>query len=255
MLQKILYNKFYEPGIAAKLRVSSADRTVMAVQFPPLWIWIKNFENCDGFERTASDKLCAFFAECIRACGGKIDGAIMQGWAMDYFIQTLSKECRFSPKYLKWEMAALYLPCPVRHFPQGELVLLQASHIPMISEWMGHFHEQALNLTLSHTNKIKAATALIMTKKLYGLEIKGNIKAMGMIVPLMSQNMSKLNLIFTPYRNQGYGRDITAALSATIQAQGKMPVLYARVENIAAMNLYASLGFLEAGRLMEIRLE
>jgi len=105
---------------------------------------------------------------------------------------------------------------------------------------------------LSHKleDSISYAMALISAKKIYCLQNY----AMGMIVPL-SHGMSRLNLIYTApqYRGQGYGKEIVRALAKRVQDEGLMPVLYARVANKAAMATYQSLGFVEAGRLTEMR--
>jgi len=285
-MQTILYNMFYEPSITERATIKAKDGMALAVHYPgkPLWVWTENSiedlikspiegfcslcKLCDfcygsGYKCTAFDKLCAFFTECIRVCGGKIDGMVAPDWAVDFFIHEF---CLNNPNfrdyyckcqnYQKWEVAAFFLSSPVKHFSNGNLILLENRHIPLIKEWIGQFYMEALRLTLSYEDKINIASALIignLGRRLYGLENDGIIKAMGMIVPLMSKNMSRLNLIYTPYRNQGYGRDITAMLSAMIQSQGKTPVLYTRVDNSAAMKLYASLGFVEAGRLTEAR--
>ena len=77
--------------------------------------------------------------------------------------------------------------------------------------------------------------------------------AMGMLTG--TGDTCRLNLIFTPprLRGKGYGRAIVAALSAHIRKNNQLPVLYTTADNIAANNLYTSMGFREAGRLTEVR--
>ena len=119
----------------------------------------------------------------------------------------------------------------------------------LVSEWIKNFYAEALNFKASGLN----AASLLKTKKLFGLFINGNPRAMGMYLPLKKE-MARINLIYAPpeYRRQGYARNLTLELCRIVQNQGLIPVLYVR-KNSTAAKMYESLGFKTAGELRELR--
>ena len=136
--------------------------------------------------------------------------------------------------------------------PRGKLVFPSESDTHTVAEWVKNFYQEALDAELGEKNAVKA---LIDGKKIHCLEAEGrNIVAMGMLIPL-PHRLCRLNLIYVPphQRGRGFGKDITSALAHKAQQLNQMPVLYVRTENKAAMNIYQSLGFIEAGRLMELK--
>lgn len=50
-------------------------------------------------------------------------------------------------------------------------------------------------------------------------------------------------------RGRGYGRLLTAALAARIQAAGQIPFLHVFPDNVAAARLYSAMGFVERAQL------
>ena len=242
---QILYNLLYEDGI--EFSVFAPDSSAIAVQYSgkPLWIYVK-----DNFDENNLQK---FLINCVREFekkNKKISGIVSTQKIANFFEGINGNHYA---TINRWEIAAFYLPKPFDYIPQGQISLFCLKDVTMVSEWIADFYEKALGTNLQ--DGLKTATALIIGEKLFCLKAKGfGIVAMGMTIPL-SCGMSRLNLIYTPpsYRGRGFGKDMTALLANKLQEEGTLPVLYARVENISAMRLYQSLGFIEAGRLTELR--
>ena len=232
---QVLYNVMYEAG--GQYSIIAEDGESFAIQYAgkPLWMHIR--------DQKEKDSLRAFFENCRGACLlNRVTGAVMPAWAAAQWPWAIDDA---------WEIAALYLPTRTHHIPRGHLIFPTHEDIPVLSTWVSEFHREALLHTVSDASSI--TKALISGKKLYCLQ-QETITAMGMLIHL-PHKMCRLNLIYTPpaYRGRGYGKDITAALCNLTHEWQHIPVLYARTKNIAAMNLYRSLGFIEAGRLTELR--
>lgn len=232
----ILYNVMLEPGAQYIYEAPG----VFAVQYlgKPLWLYAE-----DG---VSGDDLRIFLNRISGA-----PGLVASKYAADL--------CPW-PYVKAWELAAFYLPGPFAYnftASASRLVFPAESDIPVISEWIRDFYKEALDTDIQ--DAVGTARALITSGNLYCLELLGTetsepegIVAMGMLIPL-PHNLCRLNLIYTPYRAKGFGKAITAAIVQQAQNRGQRPVLYARVDNDAAMATYRSLGFIEAGRLTELR--
>lgn len=237
---KILYNLLYEKG--RQFSLLSPDSEALGVMYPgkPLWLYIK--------DNWRAENVRAFFEDCIEKLGGEIPGLVAPAKAAEFCGSLFHR-----PVTGRWEIAALFMPGPAPYKPRGKLVSFNYNDIPAAAKWLTDFYREALDVNLENSENI--AKALINGKKIYGLEVQGlGISAMGMIIPL-PEGMCRLNLIYTPpmYRGRGFGKDITAFLAAKVQNEEKLPVLYARTASEPAMRLYKSLGFVEAGRLVELR--
>ena len=229
--KQILYNVMYESGLV----VSSPDKGAFAVQQPgrPLWLYAE--------EGWGAENLRAFFDVCLSVA----TGLVAAKWIAD-----------LCPRpSISWEIAAMYLPEPVKYIKSGSLVFPATTDIPILSRWIEGFYREALGLEFAGEN---AARALVEGRKLFCLESfeyeKAKLVSMGMLIPL-SAGLSKMNLIYTPkeYRGLGHGKNAVAAIAAKAQECGHIPILYVRVENERAYNIYRALGFVEAGRLTELR--
>ena len=232
---QILYNVMYERGAQFILRSENA----IAAQYPgkPLWLYAD--------ENWPAENLRVFFNACLQK-KNDIKGLVSSKYAVELCLKDVSAA---------WEVAAFYLPQPLAYLPRGCLIFPSSKDVPMLSGWVKAFYREALDSDFPDTEIIEA---LVSAKKLYCLNVAGcGLCAMGMQISVDSDTykMGRLNMIYTPprYRGQGFGKDVAAAIAIIIQSQGRLPVLYARVKNITAMNLYRSLGFIEAGRLVEVR--
>jgi len=236
MIERVLYNVMFEEGVRFVLK--SNDEGAIALQYPgkPLWLYVN--------DHWGAENLQAFFNTCLQKIDG-ITGLVAPKWA--------AQICPW-PTTFSWELTALFLPTRITHVPKGRLVFPDLGDLPMISEWIEDFYFDVLAKPFPEGDK--TAEALILSNKLYILAAEGLGKvAMGMIIPIPNHGMSRINLIYTPhiYRGRGFGRDITAAISIKLQEMGQLPVLYVRTENVTAMQMYRSLGFAEAGQLVELR--
>jgi len=226
----------------ALFSLGSPKEGLYAVQYSgkPLWLYAR--DDC------SVENLRGSFSACLDK-KNDISGLVSTGWAAE----VCSDLC--PPITASWEIAAFYLPFlpDLKHIAKGRLIFPSLEDATIIDGWIKEFYREALSSEFNATGKF--AIALIKGKKLYGLEVEGlGLAAMGMVIPV-NADMGRLNLIYCPpsYRGRGFGKDIVAALAAKLQDWNQLPVLYARVENKIVMDMYKSLGFVEAGRLLELR--
>lgn len=267
---RVVYNVMLEEG--AKFILSARDGGAVAALYPgkPLWLYVKSdYENSYKNNYKNNYDFRIFFADCMQylskayefnsresnghefngneLSGHEFSGLIASSWAAEIF-----KEVCPMPVVRSWEMASLYLDKPINYKYKSKLVIPNIKDLAMISIWIKEFYREALSSDIKNEEKI--ARVLIGKKQLYCLEAEGiGLTAMAMSIPVAE--MGRLNLIYTPpsLRGRGYAREITASIATLVQNSGKLPVLYARLENKAAIELYKSLGFLEAGRLVELK--
>ena len=224
----------------AQFSFGSPEEEVYAAQSlgKPLWLYAR--DGCN------TKKLRELFIRCLQK-KRDLSGLITTGWAAGI--------CRdlCPPVTASWEIAAFYLP-KLLYKSKKQLIFPSKKDVGTISGWIREFYMEALSISPALDADERMATALVEAKIIYGLEEEGfGLVVMGMAIPVA--DMSRLNLIYCPpaYRGRGFGKDIVAAISAKIQNWNQLPVLYARAENKIVMDMYKSLGFVEAGRLLELR--
>jgi len=235
-MDKILYNLLFEKT-ANSLLFKSKDGCAILSRNPgkPICLYVKEGSDIESVR-------CFLWRQFNEGQMQETSGIIGPTWALSC-LPIVAKS--------NWEIAAFFLPkqkvvlgsVQELSYPSNTKV-----NIEMLAKWIKNFYEEALLHNLE--DSVGYATALIRAEKIYTLQNH----AMGMIIPL-SYGMSRLNLIYTApeYRGQGYGKEIVLSLAKKVQDEGLLPVLYARVANKAAMATYQSLGFVEAGRLTEMR--
>jgi len=234
--QQVLYNMLFEEG--AEYYHRSADARALAVKFSgkPLWIYAK--------EGLSEDNLRSFFFSCLKK-DDLLSGFVAAPWVAD-ICKGLHK-----PLTAYWEMSAYYIDKNIN--PSHEITWPGYGDFMLIGKWIKAFFTEALDIELNNAEEM--GKALIKSRHLYILDIKGiGPVAMGMLIPLPN-GMERLNLIYTPemYRGKGYGKQLTSGLVNKSQLKGKLPVLYAKSANLRAVNMYKSLGFKKAGELVEVR--
>jgi predicted GNAT family acetyltransferase len=146
-------------------------------------------------------------------------------------------------------MIKLFLP-PEISLPQakvpGELRVAGPPDMPVILEWLAIFYAETLYADLPPipSNLTSNPAAAPSGAKLFVWAEKEPV-AMGLTTN--NNETCRINLIYvTPaHRRKGYGRAIVSALATRIREDSRLPVLHAASENLAAINLYTSLGFRE----------
>ncbi|MCL1986783.1 MAG: GNAT family N-acetyltransferase [Firmicutes bacterium] len=241
---QILYNAMYDAN-PTKFLAHSSKAIAKFYKGRPLWLYISDdfsTKNIRNFIQNCQNVHSLHLTE--------MSGIITSQRAAQVCLE-------FMPTAKYWDIVAMYLPTVISDSnSQNRLVLPTLSHLPIICSWIKNFYKDALLQSLPTQNCERLATALIKGKKIYCLQTPQltALQAMGMQTPLPNA-INRLNLIYVPpeSRNKGFAKDIVTLIVNRLQKQGQMPVLYARVDNAPAMQLYKSLGFVEVGRLTELR--
>ncbi|MCL2204680.1 MAG: GNAT family N-acetyltransferase [Defluviitaleaceae bacterium] len=244
MNERALYDRFHE--LKRQRHCVFETDAGEAVTSPGMPLWIRLREGTD-----ARPFFCAF----LREWPGALHQLVAEGEAARACAQAYAHKtgAAFTTK----EMVAYMLPGEVG-LPDGGGVL----HLPetvadcvTVLQWIKLFREEAFGEVPPPIREEgvappqgEAYPPLYLWQSAPG----GVPMAMGSISP--GEDIRRLNLVFTPKENRrkGYGRALVAALCGVVRGEGKMPVLYTYGDNTGAMRLYAGLGFVEAGRLVEV---
>ncbi|MCL2015577.1 MAG: GNAT family N-acetyltransferase [Defluviitaleaceae bacterium] len=273
LYNQILYNAMYDSNPTKSLAYGNKAIAKFYIG-RPLWLYISDDFSLDDTRK--------FIHECQNL--HSLNLAEMSGVITSHRAAQICQE--FMPAAASWELTAMCIKQKPTHNPHNKLVVPTAENLPTISRWLKSFYQEGLLQNILEENSSNMAKALIKGKKLYCLtpkipettpktisvektaqnttiqtkiqtKIKAEtkeIKAMIMQTPLPNK-ISRLNLIYVPpeSRGNGFAKDIISLLVNNLQQQGNLPVLYVRTANVPAVRLYESLGFVEVGKLTELR--
>ena len=165
--------------------------------------------------------------------------------------------CKEKRVYKERELVAYYLPnnrttnlnkknraCKLR--------LAGSDDILVVQKWLDYFYKETLDASSPEHSTDKPSTPYSGKMELFILADPHPV-AMGSLSG--SGDTLRLNLIYTAKgeRRKGYGSIVVSSLADFAHQKGKSAMLYAFSDNTAANKLYIKLGFIEAGRLSEIR--
>ena len=270
-MNRILYSMFYDmleqEHIAYKIDLGLA----VVCKKAPLWIWLRDGVN-ESDTRLFFNGFLERFGENLQGEGGGDTGLV--GLVASKESALICADIyggRYGLSYTTREMIGYYLPgkstislsVPIA---SGEIRLATPSDMPLVMEWIQRFYAETLEAPAPWStgkkslpvecsflpNKKQPAHHSGVATKLY-IWWDSTPVAMGTLS--CTRASSRINLVYTPpeLRGRGYAKVLTAALARQAQNNGSIPVLYTTSDNIAANKLYRGLGFLETGRLVEVR--
>ncbi|MBC6972838.1 GNAT family N-acetyltransferase [Bacillus sp. Xin] len=131
----------------------------------------------------------------------------------------------------KWDNHGVF-----RQIDNGEL--------PLIEKWVYQFCEDVYLPTTAEDAK-QTAYALVSTKRLFGLEVDGELVSVAAITRPTKSNIT-VNFVYTPKeaRKKGYASNCVAALSQYMLDQGyKTTTLYTDLANPTSNKIYQEVGY------------
>ncbi|MGD7010021.1 GNAT family N-acetyltransferase [Metabacillus sp. 84] len=138
----------------------------------------------------------------------------------------------------------------------GKMLLLEAEHRPMISQWVFDFCEEAGE----HVSMFEAdekADEIIRKKSLYGWFEEGAIVSMANWSRPTKTNVN-INYVYTPpvFRNKGYATKCVTELTELMLKNGyRTASLFTDAENPIANKIYEKVGYQPFQDLAKIRFE
>ena len=284
-MEKYLYSQLYEMISQAGSFCYQSQDSVIGVICPLTHIWIRRdiekdrLRNCSTIMDTQ-----LFFREFLKRFSKQVNGDfprltgivaeddIAMACAEEYAAVYAKKNSQAdSVAYSTRKMIGYCLPSPRLLLSKSNVAMYEFAKAGIddmitVAQWLSDFYAETLRTAPVDMlkQKKKDKSELIADKdsnrknetrtQLYVLRHDRIPVAMGMIAK-GAGDTSRINLVYTPpqFRNKGYGKALMSGLVNTVFVSGKTPVLYTHDDNIQGNQLYQSLGFLESGRLLEVK--
>lgn len=245
-INKILFHMMHDMLDGEHHLLKTADGLFVANSHSPIWVSLSN--NCP------ESQVGAFFRAFLAQNPYPITGIVAERGVAISCANIVSDQGKRT--FDTRELVAYFLPhgTVTKHKTNRacKLRLAGPDDFPTVKKWLTYFYEETLKTPSPELSAAKPVEPQNGKLSLYILADPHPV-AMGMISN--SGEVSRLNLIYTPVeeRRKGYGGAIVSLLADTAHKQGRTALLYTSGDNAAANGLYRSLGFIEAGRLTEIR--
>ncbi|MEN1934053.1 GNAT family N-acetyltransferase [Paenibacillus sp. 102] len=127
---------------------------------------------------------------------------------------------------------------------QGIFRQVNDDELPFIEEWVHQFCED-VHLPTTAEDAKQTAYALVSTKRLFGLEVDGELVSVAAITRPTKSNIT-VNFVYTPKeaRKKGHASNCVAALSQYMLDQGyKTTTLYTDLANPTSNKIYQEVGY------------
>ncbi|WP_199616322.1 GNAT family N-acetyltransferase [Paenibacillus alkalitolerans] len=162
-------------------------------------------------------------------------------------------------KHLKYQtyMTMESYFCPKVNKPlnvRGEVHQAMKQDVETVAQFMAGFSEGAYGVSVDRTSKRSAAENAVETGNLYLWLVDGVPVSMANIAH-RSPRHGRINAVFTPLflRKKGYASALVVELCLILGQNGLVPMLYADLKNPNSNKIYKNIGFVEAGKIADIR--
>jgi GNAT superfamily N-acetyltransferase len=209
----------------------------------PLWLWCEDV--------VSDEDMRLFFDAFLQKHPPPQNGIISNTSACTACAEIIRRD------YKTRELAAYYLNKPrMSCYKSGYLRPATPADAPFVNEWVTAFYTDALMTTPLYPTQTPAITKRVNNAEagtLYIWQDGDTPCAMGMLCE-PADGLCRLNLIYTPahMRGQKYGKAMVSALSRLSWERKVLPFLFTDTRNAIANRLYLSLGFKQAGTLLEL---
>lgn len=249
LTEEVRFNLLHRIAEGAAVMLRREDgRAIIAqsgAQFPA-WIWTDDDLTAQELHELAED-FCVVFANREK----------LELVAKPSIAEFLANE--FSQrKKMVWrlvmDMEAYH--CPTVQAPQGipgEIARPTMNDVTTIANFFVGFIADGLGKTVTVEQMLESAKQYILSRHFYVWNVAGEIVSMANIAH-RSLRHARINEVYTPpqQRKKGYASALVAALSQTILADGKIPMLYADTANPDSNKVYRNIGYLECGKVRQL---
>jgi len=155
------------------------------------------------------------------------------------------------------ELVAYHCPKLIQPAPvNGHLLRATFEHTDTIAGFMAGFSEDAYGVHSSPQKFLTMAEEAVRFGKLYIWIVDETPVSMAKITHLSARH-GRINDVYTPssHRKNGYASATVAELCALLLQDHITPMLYADAKNPDSNKVYQSLGFIETGRILDIKFD
>lgn len=137
-----------------------------------------------------------------------------------------------------------------------EGTLNKASHddIEKIAEFLAGFSEDAYGSVVDPSSQLEAAKNMVERGNLYLLFNNGSPVSMAQIAHRSARH-GRINAVYTlpQHRKKGFASLAVAKLCEILKEENLCPMLYADLKNPDSNKVYKNIGFVEHGKITDIR--
>ncbi|RKP51583.1 GNAT family N-acetyltransferase [Cohnella endophytica] len=230
-------------------RLKTPDDTLIFVQSGGnnAWLWVS-----PHFGEERKNDLMRELADHLKATG--LPGVNSDPETAKRFAQAYSEASGVS---YRTHMGLESYSCPELRKPvgvQGSFRKATKQDVATVAEFFAGFSEGAHGVTVDTASQIPKAEGAIDMGNLYLWIFDQRPVSMANIAH-RSQRHARINAVYTPsaYRKNGYASAIVAELCSILESERLVPMLYADLTNPDANKVYRKIGFVENGRIADIK--
>lgn len=211
------------------------------------WLWIS--------KETAEDKKNFLFHKLIKYLEGTtLPGVTGEPKVTERFAQLYSKanKLQYKPNMTMESYFCIEPKKPMN--VRGTMHQATRKDVEIVAAFLAGFSEGAYGITVDAKSKISEANAIIDTGDLYLWFVDQNPVSMANIAH-RSSRYSRINAVYTPFscRKKGYASALVAELCSLLLLEDLIPMLYADFKNPDSNKVYRKIGFVESGKLVDIK--
>jgi predicted GNAT family acetyltransferase len=137
---------------------------------------------------------------------------------------------------------------------KGTMQQATRKNLAIVAEFLAGFSEGAYGVRVNPEAKILDAKRMIETGDLYIWFVDDKPVSMAYIAH-RSARYSRLNAVYTPpsCRKKGYASALVAELCSVLLSEDLVPMLYADLKNPDSNKVYRNIGFVERGKIVDIK--
>lgn len=137
---------------------------------------------------------------------------------------------------------------------KGKMHQATRQNVETVAEFLAGFSDGAYGVTVDPASQIPAAEGIIGTGNLFLWFVDNQPVSMANIAH-RSPRHARINAVYTPpvFRKKGYASALVAEICSLLESEKLEPMLYADLKNPDSNKVYQSIGFVERGKVVDIK--
>lgn len=229
--------------------LKASDETMIYAQSESqnAWLWISK-EVADNEKINLMQELLHFFK------GTTLPGVSGDPTTVEHFAKVYSEANGL--QYYQYMIMESYFCSAVKRPINIRGTIQQATKqdVETVAEFLAGFSEGAYGATVDPVSQIPAAEGIIGTGNLYLWVVGGHPVSMANIAH-RSPRHARINAVYTPpsFRKKGYASTVVGELCSILESECLVPMLYADLKNPNSNKVYRNIGFVESGKVVDIK--
>ncbi|WP_372663494.1 GNAT family N-acetyltransferase [Cohnella sp.] len=211
------------------------------------WVWVD--ENVDDTEAQNLIKELIERVEDVELPGLSGEPEFIEKLASAY---SLARNVSYRTDMLMESYFCLSVKPPVK--VSATLIKASNEYIETIAQFCAGFACDAYGTYVEPSSQLSDAKHMVSTENLYLLFADSTPVSMANIAHRSARH-ARINAVYTPPENRkkGYASAAVAKLCDIVNKEGLQPMLYADMKNPDSNKVYKNIGFVESGKIADIK--